>query len=86
MINSIKDDVAYYVDENQDPDFEEDEDIYQDLNLETGGAYGIVNEEEEEVESVKEEVVKKKEVEEVFEYDLEKERNQACASEEKARC
>ncbi|KAF8933276.1 Not1 N-terminal domain, CCR4-Not complex component-domain-containing protein [Dissophora ornata] len=31
---AIQEDVNYYVDENQDPDFAEDEEIYTDLNLE----------------------------------------------------
>ncbi|KAG9065119.1 general negative regulator of transcription subunit 5 [Linnemannia hyalina] len=33
-VTSIQEDVNYYVDENQDPDFAEDEEIYTDLNLE----------------------------------------------------
>jgi CCR4-NOT transcription complex subunit 3 len=41
---NIKDDVQYYVDENQEPDFEEDEGIYDALNLEEAEAYGFGNE------------------------------------------
>ncbi|CDS14244.1 hypothetical protein LRAMOSA06414 [Lichtheimia ramosa] len=33
-VAAIKDDVQYYVESNQDPDFEEDEYMYDDLNLE----------------------------------------------------
>ncbi|KAI7852418.1 Not1 N-terminal domain, CCR4-Not complex component-domain-containing protein [Circinella umbellata] len=33
-VNAIKDDVQYYVECNQEPDFEEDEFVYDDLNLE----------------------------------------------------
>ncbi|KAF9931461.1 general negative regulator of transcription subunit 5 [Linnemannia zychae] len=33
-VTSIQEDVNYYVDENADPDFAEDEEIYTDLNLE----------------------------------------------------
>ncbi len=34
QVDKIKDDVMYYIDENQDPDFEENEFLYEDLNLE----------------------------------------------------
>ncbi|KAG0269845.1 general negative regulator of transcription subunit 5 [Actinomortierella ambigua] len=33
-VQAIQEDVNYYVDENTDPDFAEDEEIYEDLNLE----------------------------------------------------
>lgn len=33
-IRKIKDDVEYYVDSSQDPDFEENEFLYDDLDLE----------------------------------------------------
>lgn len=33
-IHKIKDDVEYYIDSSQDPDFEENEFIYDDLDLE----------------------------------------------------
>lgn len=33
-IRKIKDDVEYYLDSSQDPDFEENEFIYDDLDLE----------------------------------------------------
>ncbi|KAL2916791.1 general negative regulator of transcription subunit 5 [Polyrhizophydium stewartii] len=46
-VSSVKDDVTYYVEFNQEPDFEEDEGIYDDLNLEEAEAYGFANEDEE---------------------------------------
>ncbi|KAF9918220.1 general negative regulator of transcription subunit 5 [Lobosporangium transversale] len=39
---AIQEDVNYYVDENQDPDFAEDEEIYTDLNLEDEEDYFAV--------------------------------------------
>lgn len=33
-IHKIKDDVEYYIDSSQDPDFEENEFLYDDLDLE----------------------------------------------------
>lgn len=33
-IQKIKDDVEYYIDSSQDPDFEENEFLYDDLDLE----------------------------------------------------
>ncbi|KAF8939639.1 Not1 N-terminal domain, CCR4-Not complex component-domain-containing protein [Dissophora ornata] len=39
---AIQEDVNYYVDENQDPDFAEDEEIYTDLNLEEEEDYFAV--------------------------------------------
>lgn len=36
QIKDIKDDVDYYVESNQDDDFEENEFIYADLDLEEG--------------------------------------------------
>lgn len=42
QINAIKEDIKYYVDENQGVDFMEDEEIYDPLGLdEEGGAWGI---------------------------------------------
>ncbi|KAG0222574.1 general negative regulator of transcription subunit 5, partial [Actinomortierella wolfii] len=38
-VQSIQEDVNYYVDENMDPDFAEDEEIYEDLNLEEEEEY-----------------------------------------------
>ena len=38
QIRKIKEDVEYYADSNQDPDFEENEYIYDDLDLEEIGA------------------------------------------------
>lgn len=32
-VNSIQDDIRYYIESNQDPDFAEDEEIYDELNL-----------------------------------------------------
>ncbi|KAG0304858.1 general negative regulator of transcription subunit 5 [Dissophora globulifera] len=43
---AIQEDVNYYVDENQDPDFAEDEEIYTDLNLEEEEDYFAVGTEE----------------------------------------
>ena len=37
QIRKIKDDVEYYVDCNQDPDFEENDFIYDELDLEDLG-------------------------------------------------
>lgn len=37
QIKKIKEDVEYYVDFNQDPDFEENEFIYDELDLEDLG-------------------------------------------------
>ncbi|KAI8927720.1 Not1 N-terminal domain, CCR4-Not complex component-domain-containing protein [Entophlyctis helioformis] len=42
-VASVKEDVTYYVESNQDPYFEEDEGIYDDLNLEEAEAYGFGN-------------------------------------------
>ncbi|PKC16990.1 hypothetical protein RhiirA5_465679 [Rhizophagus irregularis] len=42
----IKDDIIYYIESNQEPDFAEDENIYDDLNLEEEEElWGIANEE-----------------------------------------
>ncbi|KAG0314044.1 general negative regulator of transcription subunit 5 [Linnemannia gamsii] len=41
-VTSIQEDVNYYVDENQDPDFAEDEEIYTDLNLEEEEDYYVI--------------------------------------------
>lgn len=46
-IQKIKDDVEYYIDSSQDPDFEENEFLYDDLDLEDiresgrGGRLGV---------------------------------------------
>ncbi|KAJ3114930.1 general negative regulator of transcription subunit 5, partial [Physocladia obscura] len=40
-VKGLLEDVAYYVESNRDPDFEEDEGIYDDLNLNDAEAYGI---------------------------------------------
>ncbi|TPX73201.1 hypothetical protein CcCBS67573_g05527 [Chytriomyces confervae] len=40
-VKSLIDDVNYYAESNQDDDFEEDEGIYDDLNLDDAEAYGI---------------------------------------------
>ena len=39
QVDSIKEDVKYYIDENQDPEFEENEYMYEDLNLEEAEVY-----------------------------------------------
>ncbi|KAF9122704.1 proteinral negative regulator of transcription subunit 5 [Mortierella sp. 14UC] len=41
-VASIQEDVNYYVDENLDPDFAEDEEIYTDLNLEDEEDYYVI--------------------------------------------
>ncbi len=38
QIRNVKEDVEYYLDSNQEPDFEENEFIYDDLDLEEIGA------------------------------------------------
>ncbi|KAJ3123727.1 general negative regulator of transcription subunit 5 [Physocladia obscura] len=40
-VKGLLEDVAYYVESNRDPDFDEDEGIYDDLNLNDAEAYGI---------------------------------------------
>ena len=35
-IKTIQDDLQYYIESNQEPDFTEDELIYEDLNLDEG--------------------------------------------------
>lgn len=39
-IQKIKDDVEYYIDSSQDPDFEENEFLYDDLDLEDIRKFG----------------------------------------------
>ncbi|KAF8965346.1 proteinral negative regulator of transcription subunit 5 [Entomortierella lignicola] len=46
QITAIQEDVNYYVDENTDPDFAEDEEIYADLNLEDDEFYFAVGAED----------------------------------------
>ncbi|KAJ3045613.1 hypothetical protein HDU99_009852, partial [Rhizoclosmatium hyalinum] len=41
LVKTLIEDVTYYVDSNQEPDFEEDEGIYDELNLDDAEAYGI---------------------------------------------
>ncbi|KAJ3069399.1 general negative regulator of transcription subunit 5 [Podochytrium sp. JEL0797] len=41
LVKNLIEDVTYYADSNQEPDFEEDEGIYDDLNLDDAEAYGI---------------------------------------------
>lgn len=41
-IQKIKDDVEYYIDSSQDPDFEENEFLYDDLDLEDIRKFGEV--------------------------------------------
>ncbi|KAJ3193317.1 hypothetical protein HK101_005038 [Irineochytrium annulatum] len=45
-VNEIKDNVNYYVDSNQDPEFDEDEGIYDDLNLDDAEFMGLPGDEE----------------------------------------
>ncbi|KAJ3318373.1 general negative regulator of transcription subunit 5 [Blyttiomyces sp. JEL0837] len=40
-VKNIRDDVNFYADSNEDPEFEEDEGIYDDLNLVEPEAYGL---------------------------------------------
>ncbi|KAJ3125194.1 hypothetical protein HK098_000505 [Nowakowskiella sp. JEL0407] len=47
-VKGIKDDVQFYVDSNQEDDFQEDEGIYDDLNLVDPEAYGIGHDEDRE--------------------------------------
>ncbi|KAJ3023158.1 general negative regulator of transcription subunit 5 [Thoreauomyces humboldtii] len=41
QVKEIKEDVDYYVKSNQDPDFDENEYVYEDLDLENLEAYGL---------------------------------------------
>lgn len=41
-IQKIKDDVEYYIDSSQDPDFEENEFLYDDLDLEDIREFWII--------------------------------------------
>lgn len=45
-VETIKEDVNYYVAENQEPDFEDNEYIYDDLNLEEADVYGFGNDDD----------------------------------------
>lgn len=40
QVNMIKDDINYYIDENHDDDFQDDDEIYAELNLEDQGGFG----------------------------------------------
>ncbi|KAJ3109067.1 general negative regulator of transcription subunit 5 [Phlyctochytrium planicorne] len=62
-VKDIKDNVMYYVDNNQEPDFEEDEGLYDELNLDDAEVFGFNNEDESE-ESEEEEPEPKPVVEE----------------------
>lgn len=42
-IHKIKDDVEYYIDSSQDPDFEENEFLYDDLDLEDLRKFWFLN-------------------------------------------
>ncbi|KAJ3087210.1 general negative regulator of transcription subunit 5, partial [Quaeritorhiza haematococci] len=48
QVRDIKDDVNFYVESNQDPEFAEDEGIYDELNLEDAEAFGFANDDEDE--------------------------------------
>ncbi len=45
-MRGIQDDVNFFVESNQDPEFIEDEGIYDDLNLEEAEVYGFAAGEE----------------------------------------
>ncbi|KAJ3393762.1 hypothetical protein HDU84_001169 [Entophlyctis sp. JEL0112] len=60
-VKALKEDIAYYVDSNQEPDFEEDIGIYDDLDLNDAEAYGI-NAEDAESENSDNDLPKPKEV------------------------
>ncbi|KAJ3325696.1 general negative regulator of transcription subunit 5 [Boothiomyces sp. JEL0866] len=45
-VETIKEDVNYYVAENQEPDFEDNEYIYDDLNLDEAEVYGFGNDDD----------------------------------------
>lgn len=47
QVRNIQEDVNFYVESNQDPDFAEDEGIYDELSLEEAEAYGFANEDDE---------------------------------------
>ena len=47
QVDEIKEDVKYYLDSHQEDDFEEDELIYDDLNLEEAEVYGFGGDDEE---------------------------------------
>lgn len=40
QVNQIKDDINYYIDENHDDDFQDDDEIYQELHLEGADGFG----------------------------------------------
>lgn len=52
-VEPIQDDIKYYIDENQDDEFEENEYIYEDLNLEDADVLFGANEDESDDEEVK---------------------------------
>jgi CCR4-NOT transcription complex subunit 3 len=45
-VEAIQDDVKYYIDENHETDFEENDYIYEDLHLEEGDVYGLGNDDD----------------------------------------
>jgi CCR4-NOT transcription complex subunit 3 len=47
QVDEIKEDVKYYIDSHQEDDFEEDELIYDDLNLEEAEVYGFGGDDDE---------------------------------------
>lgn len=48
QVSSVKESVNYYIDENmEDPDFEDDDEIYTDLNLEDADGFGPIHDEKE---------------------------------------
>lgn len=54
QVEMIKDDIKYYIEENQEGDFEENEFIYEDLKLEEAEIYGIGKEDSEDEKSPQE--------------------------------
>jgi CCR4-NOT transcription complex subunit 3 len=61
QVKEIKDDVDYYVENNEEPEFEEDEGIYDVLDLEEAEVFGLVpdHEDKSEVNSVEDEETKR---------------------------
>lgn len=45
-VKEIKEDVNYYVDSNQEDEFEEDEGIYEELNLDEAEGFGFANDDD----------------------------------------
>jgi CCR4-NOT transcription complex subunit 3 len=52
QVNQIKDDINYYIDENHDDDFQDDDEIYAELNLEEMGGFGAFGDHSDEEEGI----------------------------------